>query len=62
MVNVDHRRVRRAGLAVAAAEEGTARAGKEEGRRWNAVLLGPRRGGELEMGERKRSGKPEEGR
>jgi len=54
--------VRRAGLAVATAEEGTARAGKEEGRRWNAVLLGPRRGGELEMGERKRSGKPEEGR
>ena len=49
MVDVDHRRVRRAGLAVATAEEGTARAGKEEGWRWNAV--GPRREGELEMWE-----------
>lgn len=64
LVDVDHCRVRRAGLAVATAEKGMARAGKEEGRRWwNTVEVGPRRGrraGDVrDEREREEIGKPE---
>lgn len=61
LVDVDHCRVRRAGLAVATAEKGMARAGKEEGRRWwNTVKVGPRRGrraGDVGDEREKRSGR-----